>query len=376
MNRYILGAHPRINKLFQKSWICASLMLVFLLINQSAECKQLSNEELNKLTKATKRKSGVPAIAVAVIRSDAINFGIAGTHKKGSKKKVTLKNKFHLGSNTKAITSLIAMKLIEQGAIKLQTSLYELFPELTNDEFKQVTLGDFLSHRARVMTFRNNEFESLGLKGSTSDKRYQLTKYLLKKKPLKEVFNYSNAGYVVAALMLEKAAKQSYEQLLDKTMHDLKLDYFIGFPNKQNKDNPWGHQLVNGRLKALKPSHHYKFPDYMVSAGDIAINIQDYAKFIQLHLQGLRGKDNYLLAKDYQTLHYGKKGYAYGWANQIDEKTRSTSHFGSLGTYFCYTVIMDEADIAVVFMLNSIEKKHVKSSYKLVAKIIELTFAK
>ena len=215
------------------------VLLISLTLTNSIAAKTLTSEELNKLVKTSKRKSGAVALAVAVIRSDGIIYGIAGTNKKGSKKKVTIQNKFHLGSNTKAITSFIAMKLIEQGKIKLSTSLYDLYPELSNNKFEHVTLGDFLSHRSKVLPFMNNEFESLPFKGTVSEKRLKLAKYLLKKKPLKKDFNYSNAGYVMAALMLEKATGQSYEMLLKNTMNDLGLAYFIGFPNKENKDNPW-----------------------------------------------------------------------------------------------------------------------------------------
>ena len=43
--------------------------------------------------------------------------------------------------------------------------------------------------------------------------------------------------------------------------------------------------------------------------------INDYARFIQLNLEGLSGKNNFLKSETYHFLHDSKEKYAIGWAN-------------------------------------------------------------
>ena len=55
----------------------------------------------------------------------------------------------------------------------------------------------------------------------------------------------------------------------------------------------------------------------MLAAGDMALDIVDYSRFIQIHLQGLHGKSNYLEKEDFKTLHFGLRGLSYGWADKM-----------------------------------------------------------
>ncbi len=239
--------------------ILTILSLNITLIAQSSKNINRTTSEIDHLLDSVLMAYEIPAMVAAVVKSDTIYFGYSGVSKLNETIKVNLKSKFHLGSNTKAITSFIAMKMIENNQISLETKLFDLIPELkegSREDYFKITLGNLLSHRAKIRPYTSDKEHAKlpEINGDISEKRMKFVQFVLSQKPARKEYSYSNAGYVVAALMLEKAAGKSYEELLDETFSELKLDYFIGWPNKENIENPWGHCTEwSKELKALPP---------------------------------------------------------------------------------------------------------------------------
>jgi len=350
------------------------LVLTFISIQINA---QNSSPTINALIDSTITKYGIPSMVVAVIKPDTCYYGKGGVLRINSDEKVNLKSKYHLGSDSKAIASFVAMTLIEDSLISLDTKLLELIPELAKNarvEYKDICLGDLLSHTARIQHYTTDEeFNKLPeLNGSISEQRMQFTNFVLTE-PAVGKLEYSNAGYVIATLMLERASGKSFEELLKKTLTELDLDYFIGFPDKQNHLYPSGHWVEDSILITLPTTHPYKLMPIMVAAGDIAMDIIDYSKFIQLHLNGANGNCKYLSRKGYNDLLEYKKPYALGWANGVDNNGfKYYGHNGSAGTYYCHNFIFPHNEVAIIIMINSAEDEHKKGINEIREQVIDL----
>lgn len=335
----------------------------------SVALSQQTHVGIDSLIKETLYKHQIPALVVGLVKPDTCLFGIGGVNKIGGKQKVTLEHKFHLGSNTKAITSFVAFQMIEKNQIALSDKFFDLFPEwrtFSNKAYLDITLQQLLSHQAGIQPYTNGtEYKKLPiLKGSVSDKRTNFAKFVLQEKAVKKG-TYSNAGYALAALMLGKKSGVPFEALLAKTFKQLSLEYFLGFPNKEQQSNPWGHWKEGKQLIALKPTHFYQLEDYMMSAGDVAMNIKDYATFIQLHLNGLIGKNNVLKSTSYKKMHFGIPNYSFGWGNMILKKEQLSYHDGSAGTYYCHVIMFPDKQLAVIIMANTAQQAQVRAIYKL-----------
>ncbi len=312
---------------------------------------------INELLATKAKEHSFPAIAAAVITSDTIVYGIYGTTRLNGSDTVHLTDKFHLGSNTKAITALLAFKQEEEGKVRLSMRFLDVFPELKGKilpAYDTITLDGLLSHQSGIPAYTSGiEYLKIPeLKGSLYEQHYAFAEKVLNQEPVKHG-TYSNAGYVLAALMMEKITGRSYAQLVDQFMRSNRWDYYIGFPNKQNIRYPWGHWNEKNTITALDSNHFYKLKPYVVPAGDISMNIIDYAKYIQMNLCGLQGTDGYITAKGFQRLHFGKPGYAYGWGNVIKGDTMISMHNGSAGTYFCHAILYPQQNIAVMLLTNT-----------------------
>jgi len=329
--------------------------------------------------------SEIPEMAYAVFSSDStLMTNILGYHKadlKTEESKAKTTDFFHLGSNTKAITGFIAGYLTEQKKINWTTKFYELFPEWkasANPVYLNITLADLLSHRARIKPYNSGaEFQTLPkFTGTKSEQRKEFAKYLLSHDPVgtnDEPYNYSNAGYSIAALMLEQASGKTWEVLVDEVLDKkLKLSYKIGWPNRNDENQPWGHWLENNVLTPLPSSTSYNL-NLIEPAGDISMPLADYVKFIQLNLSGLKGKDNFLKAATYSYLHFGAEKYAIGWLNTNEANKHLTEHAGSAGTFYAYTLINKDKNIAYVILANSATEKALKGVFALLEKLIRST---
>lgn len=338
-------------------------ILLGLLAAQAASAQSLAAQQVLDSVRAKYR---LPALLAAVIEPKRIRYVYAGVKRNDQPEPINLTDYFHIGSDTKGVTSLLAGKLVEQGKLQWSSKLVDVVPALRGKilpVYADVTLDQLLSHRAGIRPYMaGSDYRSLpAFTGTVSERRLQFAQVILQQTPVApdngQLYKYSNAGYVLAALMLEQAGRCSWEELVASTFHKLKLHYVLGFPSRTEARQPWGHwqQLpTDSVFTPLGPTHTYRLWDYMAPAGDIAMPLPDFARLVQLHLRGLLGKRNYLAAATYQTIHFGKPEYAYGWGVEKLDTTGAlvSFHDGTTGTFYCHTILIPSQKVAFVVLTN------------------------
>jgi len=337
------------------------------LISFSGFSQQIDKaQDFIKIAEDIMARDSIPAMTFAVIAKDGILIQNTLGHRKitelNEKPNADIKDFFHLGSNSKAVTGFIAANLVEQDKIKWDTKFFDLFPELknkSNPEFYNITLEDLFSHRARVQPYtsgdesqKNPEFT-----GSKQERRAQFAKFVLTLPPVEneKSFNYSNSGYSIAAVMLEKVSGKSWEELCDEILKGkLKIDFMFGWPNRSDENQPFGHWNYSekGNLVPVLPETEYDL-SLLEPAGDLSMNIKNYARFIQLNISGLAGKDNILKSETYHYLHTAKAEYSIGWLNSIMGGRQVSLHTGSDGTFFSLAIIDREQMMGYIVIANS-----------------------
>ncbi|MEI9866054.1 MAG: serine hydrolase domain-containing protein [Limisphaerales bacterium] len=100
-----------------------------------------------------RKKHDLPAIAVVVVKEGRICERIAvGVRKSGDLTPVTTNDVFHIGSCTKSMTATLTAMLIEDGKLRWDTTIAEVFPELKgkmDKQYETVTVEQLLHHRGR-----------------------------------------------------------------------------------------------------------------------------------------------------------------------------------------------------------------------------------
>ncbi len=174
-------------------------------------------------------KHKVPALGALLMDERGVVWqGVTGRRQQTSKELVTIDDRWHLGSCTKAMTATLAARLVERGLISWDTRLAEVMANLKDEMeagWEKVTLRQLLSHTAGIakepiegpVWLELRKWDESGV--STREQRVKVARWLVAQKLGSEpgtAMKYSNAGYMLAGAMLEVVADRSWEDLMQE----------------------------------------------------------------------------------------------------------------------------------------------------------------
>src|SRR5262245_2778396 len=132
--------------------ILATALAVLCLIPIAGPDGGATPKDVSTLLTPIIQKHDVPGMAVAVVRNgETVAIGVAGVRTRGKPDKVAVADRFHIGSDTKAMTAMLCGILVDEGKLKWGQTLGETFPDLKKSmhpQYQGVTLEQLLTHRA------------------------------------------------------------------------------------------------------------------------------------------------------------------------------------------------------------------------------------
>ncbi|MBL8792894.1 MAG: beta-lactamase family protein [Planctomycetia bacterium] len=329
-------------------------------------------------------KHDLPALAAAVVRDGkVIAAGAVGTRKAGEKIPVTLDDRFHLGSDTKAMTALLAAMFVDEGKLKWTSTLPDVFPKLAEKmdaDLKTVTLEQFLSHTSGVPSDSEPLVKliekTMSAEGNLDELRYlvveEWSKQPLASKPGAK-FAYANMNFIFAGAMIERLAGKTWEELItERVFAPLELKTAgLGCQASLGKvDAPLGHEFKDGKFKAFLAGPNGDNPAIIGPAGNAHMSVLDFARWAGWNaglgkrgpnlvkpetLKKLQAKVISMPArKDAPPGTPPSGGYALGWG-QLDVQWAPAPliyHGGSNGKNLAHIWVDPQRDFAMVFMTN------------------------
>lgn len=303
---------------------------------------------------------GLPGLMGAIIHDRRLlAIGAVGQRKIDSPHPLTIHDKIHLGSCTKAMTATLIARLVESNRLNWDSTIGDLLPDLKHllhDDFRQVTVEQLLTHTAGVP--RDGAWSELGRDASTTVLRQRLLLRICGSKPETApgtTYRYSNVGYMLAGLLAERSSGLAWERLMRETVFaPLGMDSAgFGPPGATGTvDQPWGHRFLDDRWVANQSDN---IPA-LGPAGTVHCTMADWAKFVALHLQGARSDPQFLSAEAFTKMHTPPAGhsYAHGW--QVTERDwaagRVLTHSGSNRSWKAVVWIAPERNFAVLVAAN------------------------
>ncbi len=323
--------------------------------------------------KAVRDKRGVPALAAAVIRDGGlVDVAAVGVRKKGADVQVTARDRFHIGSCTKAMTATLVQVLVEQKKLRWEMTLAEAFPDLAprmHEAYRTVTLLQCAAHRSGMPGANRSWPEGMDflgvhrLPGSPPEQRRAYVAKILAKPPAVEPGTellYSNAGYAVLGAACERAADAPWEDLMRRHLFQplgMTRAGFGAMGTPGTIEEPWQHKVFDGKETPLEPGPRVDNPPAIGPAGTVHCTIEEWAAFVEAHLDGARGRPTPLAVTDWKRLHtppFGD-GFALGWATAERGWAGGTAltHAGSNGMNYAVAWLAPKADFAVVAATNT-----------------------
>ena len=314
-------------------------------------------------------KHKVPGMTALLLARDTITArGVAGVRRNGEVEKIEADDLFHLGSCTKSMTATMIATLVDEGKLKWDTTVGEVFADIPmHEQWKNARLDQLLTNAAGAPA--NLDRDGLWGKlwkreGTPTEQRMLLVRAVLSWEPESEPgtrFLYSNASFAIAGAMAEKVTGKGWEELMrERLFKPLGMESAdFGPPGSRGViDQPRGHR-DNGR--PVEPGRDADNPAGIGPAATVHCTIDDWAKYISLHLR----KDRLLKPETFDTLHTPAKlagsrsEYAFGWgrpkrawAKTETGNARVLTHNGSNTMWFCVVWIAPDKDFAVLVACN------------------------
>src|SRR5205823_7567602 len=135
------------------------------------------------------------------------SFGYSQINGTG-KKPLTAETKYRIASITKTFTAVMILQLVEEGKLKLSDTLDKFFPQIPNAQ--RITIAQILAHRSGIPNSRPTSKTN----AVTKD---ELLTIVSKGTPDFEPdtkHSYSNSGFSILGLIVEKLTANSYEEAL------------------------------------------------------------------------------------------------------------------------------------------------------------------
>ena len=133
-----------------------------------------------------------------------------------------LDTRFRLGSMNKMFTSVSIAQLVQAGKLKYTDTIAQLLPDYPNKEAaRKITVHQLLTHTSGLGDIFGPEFRQ------KKDSLREIKDYLqlFVNKPLRfepgTDFSYSNGGFIVLGLIIEKVSGQNYYDYVRKHVYDV-----------------------------------------------------------------------------------------------------------------------------------------------------------
>lgn len=333
-------------------------------------------KDLYQFAENQRARHNWPALGVGLIHQGKIaGLGMAGERKRGSGAWAALEDQFDVASCAKSMTASVAAMLVEEGKLRWDTKVADIFPEWLSTmapACRAITLEQLLEHRAGLDQWMNSNARwaawHQGHPGLTaSEQRLLRAQATLQQEPPHPPGSrhvYCNDGYIVAGAMMEKVAGLAFEELMRRRLFEPLNLASLGFgaPAIDGGNSVWGHEArAFGRTAAKRSDPaEYGAPPFGSPAGFLHGSVPDLLRYVEFHIRGANGTGPLLSREAFDRLCSPPPGgsYALGWeveftrdpAGKILE--RSVYHGGYSGRFRANIWFCPESEWGAVIVCN------------------------
>ena len=280
-------------------------------------------------------------------------YGLANLKKKTP---LTVDHIMHLASMGKQMTAMSIMILAEQGKLEYDDPISKYIPEISQfgDEF---TIRTVMHHTSGLPDYGDGITESL-MKHSDNPTNEDMIDVLSKKRKLLsdpgEAFYYSNAGYDMLAVLIERVSGESFPDFVKSNIFDpLGMTNTFSLPDKKRRANSMVTISYTGSSDA--PEAYPNDPlDNIYGSGSIYSTIGDMALYDEaLYGDTLVSQKTIKEALKPATLNDGSLApYGFGLEFEKWKKETYVAHSGAWLGFNNDYVRFPQRHFSVIVLLN------------------------
>lgn len=281
----------------------------------------------------------IPGLSIAIIDGDTVTTRSYGVKKAGRPDPVNVDTAFEAASLTKPITSLVALRMWEEGLLDLDKPLsgYTEYDDISHDaRHHAITARMVLGHTTGLPNARARE--GLEIYADPGER-----------------FGYSGEAFRYLQAAIEAAAGESLDRLA--------IDYLFDPLDMRNSSLIWRESFGDNAASGHTVDGDFEREIYQLPRaypeGGLVTTIQDYARFAKYILDAHQRSASTMMetfSPVVTAADYGGEGsisWGLGWGLDFSVDRKRAWHTGANGAFTSFMVLDLESQKGVVAFTNS-----------------------
>jgi CubicO group peptidase (beta-lactamase class C family) len=283
-----------------------------------------------------------------------------------TKRKLNINSIFELASLSKQFTAMGIYLLSKQNKLGLDENISKYIPELKI--YKDIKISNLIYHTSGLPDYMKLFEEKWDKNKFATNKDivelFQKYKPELNFKP-NEKFQYSNTGYALLGLIIERVSKMKYEDFLKKNIFKpLKMENTLVYRSRFNPKKIENYALgyvLDSIDKIVLPNSFGKtyytyYLDGIVGDGMVNSTIKDLFKWDRALKNDsfINKKDKEIIFKSSKLNNDSLTDYGFGWFvdNSNKENGKIVEHSGGWAGYVTHIERHLDEDITIIILQN------------------------
>jgi CubicO group peptidase (beta-lactamase class C family) len=330
----------------------AGLVLAAAAMTAQSQVTPELRAKIDAAAKQVLEQTGVPSASVGIVVGGKVAMTAAyGNARLQPELKATPEMKYPIGSISKQFTAAAILLLVEDGKVSLDDPVSRWFPELTRA--KEVTIREILSHTSGYEDYAPQDY-TIPLWVQPADPLKLVHEWA--EKPLDfdpgTQWQYSNTNFVLAALIVEKAAGMPYWQFMKtRVLGPVGLDGVINLDTDRKAIEPLGY--MRNALGPLRPAQ-MEGPGWYFGDASLGMTVGELLKWdISVMDETLLKKASYASMETEVELKSGA-GTHYGLGVSVLTRNgrRIVEHSGEVGGFVAENIVFPDDKIAIAVLTN------------------------
>ncbi len=325
----------------------------------------LENNQKQKTTSPTEQldalvqkigKASDPGVAVMVIKDGKVKFKkVHGVADLSTGAPLTADTPIYIASLGKQFTATAIMMLAERGRLSYDDKLTKYFPEFESFA-PTITLRQVLTHTSGLLDHLDMVKDNV-----TGWTNADVVKLLLRENRVLfqpgEKFSYSNSGYLLLSMIVEKVSGETFSRFCEKNIFKrLSMDHtFVAVSNPtSNLKRARGYFLTDSRWELSE------YDAFTTGGGGVYSSLEDLFKWDQsFYTERLIKNETLKLASTPPKLNNGgPTPYGFGWMAEFAAKGKLANvwyvaSFGNFKGYKGFMKRIPERRFTVIVLTNN-----------------------
>lgn len=294
-------------------------------------------------------QAGVPGLTIAVRRGDSFFFRAYGLANREAGVAATVQTEYQIASVSKQFTAAAIMRLVERGTLQVGDPARKWLPEL-DERFDAITIHHLLTHTSGVRDYSSQ------LTTAWEPKTQQEIVALITSGPPKFTpgsdWEYSNSGYFLLGMIIERASGMSYAQYLRETFFEPLAMHATSYCGT-GRPSPDGYffNATDGSVVPIRAADM----SLVFAAGALCSTAPDLVRWtVALATHAAVSAESYaLMTTDFNPDQALRFPYGYGLSVMPLDGRRRIWHNGSILGFQSHVAHYPEEDLTIVVLTNA-----------------------